>query len=184
MMRSCWLLRNYVNECVPALTNTETRRRGKETHTALCRHSPNSSHEKEEKRGRKRFKICCRERNKWYSSTQKQEQSFIFAFWNRKCNCCFKSVQMWNKTCRLKNENWLAWFFPVMKKIKGRVSILEINRLLENKEPSNVFFLSSAYVPSMQIVWARPHRRTGVCCASQTGCFFSVSSVPCQYCFH
>ena len=63
---------------------------GKHTHTELCRRPPNSSHEKEEKREgeEERFKICCQERNKLYSSTQKQEQSFIFAFWSFKCNCC------------------------------------------------------------------------------------------------
>lgn len=33
MMRSCWTLRNYVNECVPAHTDTETRQRGEKTHT-------------------------------------------------------------------------------------------------------------------------------------------------------
>lgn len=46
---------------------------------------------------------------------------------------------MWNQTW-LKNENGLAQLFPAMKKIKDRVSILEINRLLENKELPNIFF--------------------------------------------
>lgn len=57
MMRPCWMWRNYVNECVPAHPDTETRRRGTHTphtHAGLWRRSPNGSHEKEEKRARGR----------------------------------------------------------------------------------------------------------------------------------
>lgn len=34
MIHSCWMLRNYVNECMPAHTDTETRQK-EETHKAL-----------------------------------------------------------------------------------------------------------------------------------------------------
>lgn len=39
-------------------------------------------------------------------------------------------------------EKWgrAAQLFPLMKKIKDNVSILEINLLLENKELANIFF--------------------------------------------
>lgn len=88
MMRSCWMLRHYVNECVPAHTDTETRQRGKKhTQRFVGAHQTVPMKRKKRERGEEeRFKICC-QRNKLYSSTQKQEQSFIFAVWSCKCSC-------------------------------------------------------------------------------------------------
>ena len=141
MMLSCWMLRNYVNECVPAQSDAETRRRGKtHTHSALSALTKQFPWKGRKERGEEeRFKICCQERNRLHSSTQKPEQSFIFAFRSCKCNCGVKSVQMSNKTW-LKNEGGLPGYSPPMNKIKDNVSILEISLLLENKELANIVF--------------------------------------------
>lgn len=54
-MRPCWRWRNYVNECVPAHTNTETRQRGN-THTQsfVGAHQTVPMKRKKRERGRKR----------------------------------------------------------------------------------------------------------------------------------
>ena len=144
MMLSCWMWRNYVNECVPAQSDAETGQRGNthtHTHTQRFVGARQTVPMKREKReeGEEIFKICCQERNRLHSSTQKPEQSFIFAFRSCKCSCGVKSVQMSNKTW-LKNEGGLPGYSPPMKKIKDNVSILEISLLLENKELANIVF--------------------------------------------
>lgn len=99
MINSCRMLRNYVNECMPAHTDTETRQeREKKKHNKTPYAQSvvssnvgtywNSSHEKKKAR---RFKICCQEKNKLYGWAQKKEQSFVFAFLSCKCNPCFSS---------------------------------------------------------------------------------------------
>ena len=55
MMRSCWMLRHYVNECVPAHTDTETRQRGKKhTQRFVGAHQTVPMKRKKRERGRKR----------------------------------------------------------------------------------------------------------------------------------
>lgn len=164
-----------------ACLHTPTQKPGKgekNTHTALCRRSPNSSHEKEEKSEgeEERFKICCQERNKLYSSTQKPVQSFIVAFWSCKCNCWVKSVQMWTKPW-WRSENGLAWLFPVMKKIKDRVlEILEIKDLLGNKKLASPFF----YVVLSTWVWIHEEVTRVFIVLPTYSVFLVFNLVPCR----
>lgn len=111
-MRSCWLLRNYVNRCVPG--NTETRQ-GKKTHT----HSALSAlakqfHEKEEKGGGGRDLKSVARREMVYSSTQKQEQSFIFAFQELDVTVVSSRYKCEIKH-DLKNEGGLPGYFPLIE---------------------------------------------------------------------